>query len=301
MTFAKKFLEFWKALRRNWKIKYELVIWNAIKQHKSFSLRLSPQNIFVIITTSTVILIVLTAMLIAFTPLRVYVPGYTTQDEYREYRKMTQRVDSAELLLAQHQQYIDNLLRILNDETMPDEMGEQGDALVAKRSLDNPVDVSVPSERELALREEAATLLQTLQEREESVDLDMKKRANLQSLLFQIPVDGNILSYYDLSKKRYGIDIANHKHTLINSVADGIVLYAGFDLVWGNVIMIQHYNNVISLYAHNQHLLKRQGAHVLAGEPIATMGDFNDNIAYLHFELWHNGFSLDPIDYLTAQ
>jgi hypothetical protein len=299
MRFAKKFLEIWKKLRKNWKIKYHLILWNDNTQHQSFSLKLSPRNVFVVVTTSTIILIVLVAMLIAFTPLRVYVPGYTNPDEYKKYREMAHQIDSVELLLAQNQQYIDNFRRILNNEVMPDEMQESQEAPTTLQN--DEMDASYHSETELALRKEAATLLQTLSTRDENTDVTIKKKANLQHLSFRIPVDGTLISSYDFSQKKYGIDIANKKNTLIVSAADGIVIYSGLDVYWGNVILIQHHDNVVSVYAHNQELLKQKGNHVLAGEPIATMGASNEKKAFLHFELWHNGFSLNPIDYLSVQ
>lgn len=299
MRFAKKILGIWKKLRKNWKIKYHLILWNDNTQHQSFSLKLSPRNVFVVVTTSTILLIVLVAMLIAFTPLRVYVPGYTNPDEYKKYREVAKRVDTLETLLAQNQQYIDNFRRILNDEVMPNEMQESQET--PPTLTNEEMDVSYHSETELALRKEAATLLQTLSTRDENSDVTIKKKANLQHLSFRIPVDGLLLSSYDFSQKKYGIDIANKKNTLIVSVADGIVIYAGLDVYWGNVILIQHHDNVVSMYAHNQELLKQKGTHVLAGEPIATMGTNNEQCAFLHFELWHNGFSLNPIDYLSVQ
>lgn len=299
MRFAKKILGIWKKLRKNWKIKYHLILWNDNTQHQSFSLKLSPRNVFVVVTTSTILLIVLVAMLIAFTPLRVYVPGYTNPDEYKKYREVAKRIDTLETLLAQNQQYIDNFRRILNDEVMPNEMQESQET--PPTLTNEEMDVSYHSETELALRKEAATLLQTLSTRDENSDVTIKKKANLQHLSFRIPVDGILLSSYDFSQKKYGIDIANKKNTLIVSVADGIVIYAGLDVYWGNVILIQHHDNVVSMYAHNQELLKQKGTHVLAGEPIATMGTNNEQRAFLHFELWHNGFSLNPIDYLSVQ
>lgn len=300
MSFAKKLPEYWKKIRKNWKIKYSLIIWNDSTQHRSFSLKLSPRNVFVVVTTSAVLLIVLTAMLIAFTPLRVYVPGYTSPDEYRQYREMAHKVDSVELLLAQNQQYIDNFRRILNDEVMPDEMQKSNE--FPQTAGESDYDAAAQhSDMELALRDEAATLLQTLSTREENADQSIQKKANLQHLLFQVPVDGIIKTNYDVTHKNFGIDISNKRNTLIVCVEDGIVIFSGYDLNLGNVIMVQHHDNVVSVYAHNQEVLKQQGAHVMAGEPIATMGGGRGKPAYLHFELWHNGHSLNPLDYLSAK
>lgn len=295
--------EFWHKVRKNWKIKHRLIIRNEEKQYDSFSLLLSPRNIFVVVTTSAVLLIVLTAMLIAFTPLRVYVPGYTSPDEFRKYRLAAKRVDSVELLLKQNQQYINNFYRILNDEVMPDEMPK--DDGVHTPSNGNSADgASIHSDAEMALRDEADDLLRTVAMRDEAnEDMAVNKRADIRNLFLQPPTTGTITAYFSIAQGQYGIDVANRAGTLVTSVGDGIVVFAGYDVHDGNVVIIQHTDNVLSVYKHNRALLKNKGVKVVAGEPIAEMGN-SGSIAgspRLHLELWHNGYPIDPLNYLTLK
>ena len=302
MEILKKVRTYWRKIRKNWKIKYRLIIRNESAEHDSFSLLLSPRNIFVVVTTSAVLLILLTAMLIAFTPLRVYVPGYTSPDEYRKYRAAARRVDSVELILAQNQQYIDNFYRILNDQVMPNEMPKSDG--VETPSSANYLDSSrMHSEAEMTLRSEADDLLRTIAMRDEKSESGVEQRANIRTLFLRPPTQGTIIGYYNLAQRQYGIDIANKAGTLITSAGDGIVIFSGYDVRDGNVIIIQHSANIISVYKHNRTLLKAKGTSVKAGEPIAEMGRSGQGtkMASLHFELWYDGTVVDPLNYLTLK
>ncbi len=302
MNFIKKALIFWQKIRKNWRIKYRLIIRNDSTHHDSFSFLLSPKNIFVVVTTSAILLIVLTAMLIAFTPLRVYVPGYTSPDEYRKYKAAAKRVETVEKMLVQNQQYIDNFYRILNDQVMPNELEQD----VSEADNVSPVPTEITAEHteaEMLLRQDAQQLTSKLPAQTSTQTVSINRKADVENLLLQFPTMGTIISYYNASQHEYGINIRNKPNTLINSVADGIVIFSGYDATDGNVIIIQHHNNLISVYKHNNILLKTKGAQVAAGEPIAQMGKsgVTDKGVHLHFELWHNGFPLNPLEYLTLK
>ena len=150
--FLRKIPGLWQKLRKNWKNRFHLLIREDTTQKEVFSFKLSPRNIFVVVTLSAFSLILLTGLLIAFTPLGIYVTGWRHHDEYRKYREMARKVDSVEILLAQNQQYINNFYRIMNDEVMPDEM--EKDTAVPNQPADNSgLDLTAHSEAEMALRE----------------------------------------------------------------------------------------------------------------------------------------------------
>src|SRR5574344_1734319 len=283
MNFIKKALIFWQKIRKNWRIKYRLIIRNDSTHHDSFSFLLSPKNIFVVVTTSAILLIVLTAMLIAFTPLRVYVPGYTSPDEYRKYKAAAKRVETVEKMLVQNQQYIDNFYRILNDQVMPNELEQD----VSEADNVSPVPTEITAEHteaEMLLRQDAQQLTSKLPAQTSTQTVYINRKADVENLWLQFPTMGAIISYYNASQHEYGINIRNKPNTLINSVADGIVIFSGYDATDGNVIIIQHHNNLISVYKHNNILLKTKGAQVAAGEPIAQMGKsgVTDKGVHLH-------------------
>ena len=299
--FFRKIPGLWQKLRKNWKTRFHLLIREDATQRDVFAFKLSPRNIFVVVTLSAFALILLTGLLIAFTPLGIYVTGWRHHDEYRKYRAMARKVDSVQILLAQNQQYIDNFYRIMNDEVMPDEMEKVEED--SNRPVIGQEELEAHTEAELALREESADLIKTLMVKQATEEVAVNRRADIQNLFMQPPTTGTIVGYYSVAQSQYGLDIANRPGTLITSAGDGIVVFAGFDAMDGNVLIIQHHDNVISIYKHNRVLLKTAGAKVSAGEPIAEMGHSGttDKGTHLHFELWHNGFPLNPLDYLTLK
>ncbi|MEG1556752.1 MAG: M23 family metallopeptidase [Bacteroidales bacterium] len=303
MKRLKNIKQIWGGIKNNWKTKYRLMITDESTHKEHFSLRLSPKNIFVVVVTSSVCLIILTAMLIAFTPLRVYVPGYTTPEEYRLYKKMSERVDSVDLLLKQNQQYIDNFYSILSDkivekEDMTDESQQTPQLSPTEREADN---IALDGQ----IREEADMILGRITQ--ESGELSAKpvvERANIMAVSLYPPAIGTLINEFNITQNHYGIDIKNERNTLITAVAEGMVIFAGFDPNEGNVMIIQHPGNVLSIYKHNELLLKKVGAKVTTGEPIAKMGNsgFSEHKnVHLHFELWYNGFPINPLDYLVVK
>ena len=79
------------------------------------------------------------------------------------------------------------------------------------------------------------------------------------------------------------------------------MIYAGWSDEAGNTIQIQHEGGIISIYKHNEKLLKNVGDKVTAGSPIALVGGTGSLSTgeHLHFELWHNGEAVDPVRYIN--
>ena len=293
---------FWKRVRRNWSVKHQLVIRNETTHKESFTFLLSPRNIFVTVTVSAVVLVALTAVIIAFTPLRYYIPGYTTPDEHRKYKEAADRVTLLQSKFENNEIYVQNLLRVLNEKGL-DTIGDAPQGAINTgegQSLEEDVELSA---NELALRTEAGDLLAAVNSRQQNDAVSISTRADIQNLFLQPPTTGTILTAYSVPQSHYGIDVANREETLITSAAEGMVVFAGYDITDGNVIIVQHHDNVLTVYKNNKELLKSKGAKVAAGEPIAKMGHsgITDKGNHLHFELWHNGFPLNPLDYLTLK
>lgn len=289
--------ELWKKVRSNWKIKYRLVIRNDSTHHEKLSFLLSPHNIFVVVTVSAFFLVFITAMLIAFTPLRVYVPGYTTPDEYRAYKRLAMYVDSVDVLMKKNQQFIDNFHRILNEQV--EEKISQEDAEKDKAMNDKPYK---KSEEAIAMEQQTNKILEKDKQEYGNTDaVPLAKRADIAAFFPKIPVSGTIVSEFNVLIKHYGIDIRNKKNSPIVAIADGIVVYAGFDPRSGNTIMLQHAGNLISKYQNNDRILKKVGDKVKSEEIIATMGSSSsiEKGTHLHFELWYNGNPLNPLDYIA--
>ena len=291
------------AARANWKNKYLLVIRNVYTHKESISILLSPKNIFVLVTTSVFILIVVTISLIAFTPLRVYVPGYTNPEDYHNYKKMALYVDSLDMVVKQNQQYVDNFYNVLNDNLKETEEINPNSSKEKKvKELSNEEKAAREKAKKLIYEEAEMILTRSADGNVASnASISIGERANVTRMFLSPPTSGIITSEFDPSANEVGIVIKNNKNTLINSVADGVIIYAGYSAKDGNTIIIQHQGSVLSIYKHAESLLKQTGYKVKGREPIAKMGATGTTTigTHLYFELWFNGVPVNPLHYIA--
>ena len=304
MKIFEKLRYYFNAIRNNWKIKYLLVIKNKNTHQEKISILLSPKNIFVLVTTGVLMLIFLTIILIAFTPLRVYVPGYTNPDDYQNYKKNALRVDSLDMVLKRNQQYVDNFYNVLHDRILE----EEESAAVLNEKYEGKKELSEKEQKKRqqakeTVFEEAEMIMNKASEQRTAggMSIPISERADISRLFLLSPAHGVIISEFNPVAGKMGINIRNVRNTLVSSVADGIIIYAGYDPIEGNTIIIQHHNNVLSVYKHVETILKNVGYKVKGGEPVAKMGDSGTSPqeVNLYFELWYNGIQVNPSDYIV--
>ncbi|MBP5711197.1 MAG: M23 family metallopeptidase [Bacteroidales bacterium] len=285
--------ELWQKVKRNWKVQYRFVVKNVDTHEEKLTFRLSLQRIFVVVTLSAIALIAITAMLIAFTPLRVYVPGYTTPDEYKKYKKLAREVENIDKQISVNQQYINNLYRILNDEIIVENEENIPTNKVEKKELTKP---------------DARDWIETESEKilnrgKNSTPLPINQRASIETFNPCSPAHGIVTATLDIQKNHYGIDIKNTKDELVHAIDKGVVIFSGYEPEGGNTIIIQHPGNIISIYQRNSVLLKTAGTQVEVGEPVAKMGNSgtSEQGIHLHFELWYEGTPLNPSDFIFIE
>lgn len=299
-----KFKQFMKKLFSNWKTRYRLSVKTENNHEEKFTFILTPQRIFVIGGTAAFLLIALTAFIISVTPLKYYIPGYTSREEHKLYLQVSSQMDSISQLVKQNQQYLDNFYNIINESNIEDENSVVMDkSRMASHELQERNESEIEAMREVDMQ--ANDLLTNyLRTDEDNNKLPVSHRADISNITLYTPTTGILIREFDAASNHYGIDIQNKKNTIITSVAEGIVIYTGFDPLNGNTLVIQHPGNIISIYKHNEVLLKSVGAKVNMGEAIAKMGSSGQNrmqTAHLHFELWYNGFPVNPLDYIVIK
>ena len=299
-----KIKRFFKKLFSNWKTRYRFSVKTEENHEEKFNFILTPQRIIVVTATAVVLLIALTAFIIGVTPLKYYIPGYTTLEEHRMYLQVSAQIDSISQLVQQNQQYLDNFYNVLNERNIEDENSVVMDkSHMASHELKERKDDEMEAMREVDMQ--ANDLLTNyLRTEEENSKLPVSHRADISNIMLAAPATGILIQGFDMAKNHYGIDIQNKKNTIITSVAEGIIIYTGFDPTNGNTMVIQHPGNIISIYKHNEVLLKSVGAKVNMGEAIAKMGSSGQDRmqnAHLHFELWYNGFPVNPLDYIVIK
>ena len=289
---------FWKRLRKYWTNRFQIIVRNEKNLSDVFKLRLTPRKIFVLGASIFLIIIVLTAMLIAFTPLRVYVPGYTNPAEYSLYRRMLTRVDSIERVNAMQQTYLNNFYSVLNDIVISEEMNAPMEGVSDKRIKDK----NKLKQAEKEVDEAAEQLLIEMADREIKNYIPLSQQIQSPTFTFTMPTFGTVINPFSIQNRHFGIDIENAKGTLITAIADGVVISNTFSEKEGNSMVIQHSGNIISIYKNLDTFFKNPGAKVKSGDPIATMGNKGTEThrPYLHFEIWYNGAPINPLTYFAG-
>ncbi|MBT3207709.1 MAG: M23 family metallopeptidase [Bacteroidetes bacterium] len=280
-----------KKLIKKLKNKYHLKIYNENTFEEVFSFRLSRLNVFASIGFSIIILIALVTVLIAFTGLREFIPGYPDGNMRRMIISNALKVDSLNYQLKLKDQYFQNLKNIIE--------GKEPVVHVPEKEAE-VVYSDIKFERS---KEDSALRRKIENEAQYNITaFENNERANVFSNIhFYKPVSGLIISKFEKMNEHFGIDIVSEKDAVVSSTLPGTVIIATWSIENGYIIQIQHENDLLSIYKHNSKLFKNVGDEVSAGEAIAIVGDSGELSSgpHLHFELWHNGIPLDPQNHIV--
>ena len=133
------------------------------------------------------------------------------------------------------------------------------------------------------------------------VTLTKVSNRELSEAFFFSPITGFVSDHYNAKKGHFGVDVVAKTNEPVKCIADGTVVFSSWTQDFGYVLMIQHSANLISVYKHNAELYKKLGTFVNAGEIISIVGNSGEMTSgpHLHFELWYNGSSLNPEEFVT--
>ncbi len=279
--------------------KYRLVIFHDETFEEKISFRLSRMNVFVSMVSLSVFLIVITIYIIAFTPLREYIPGYTDVGLSKQVYELERTADSLERVFLQKEVFLENIRRIIAGyDEIADSIAVFGEAETARAFALDTITLQKSLEDSLLRLEFEGARYNLLYEPLPGREL---RRRSITAMNFFTPLSGMITNRFDIIAGHYGIDIVADKNVAIKSTLDGTVIFADWTLDKGYVIGIQHPENILSVYKHNAVLFKKEGDIVRAGEPIAIIGETGELSTgpHLHFELWHNGAPIDPEEFIT--
>ena len=263
---------------------------------EKISLKLSPLGLFILVGSIVIVLIVGVISLIAFTPLREYIPGYADVNVNRQVRTLVLRADSLEKEVEIKTNYINNINDIISGREIEGKVSNIRKADTTKRY--NNIVVK-PSREDSVLRNQIE-----LRERY-SLSLnagdDKSYKNDINNFFFFSPLKGVVTNSFNIKEEHYGIDITAQENEAIKATLDGTVIMSAWTSETGYVIQVQHENNLISVYKHNSALLKKAGQFVKAGEVIAIIGSSGELTSgpHLHFELWYNGNPVDPQEYMV--
>ncbi len=308
----KKRLQVWLEKMRQ---EYRLVILREETLEEEMFFKLTRLNLYMFFCTVFVIMVIFIYSLFAFTPLKMYIPGYGDTLGIRgELETLYDRSDSLEHLVLSQDAYIKNIKGILMNEMDSTYAGRIKDGTSESK---NETETDASKSEVLAAVDDPAIIekLNELSEAEErlrdeiedgnSADLfsgeGVTDLASIADLYLFSPVKGYIVDGFDPDTKHFGVDVAAAESEPIKAVADGVVIADDWTLDTGYSIAIQHSNNLISFYKHNSVLLKKVGNFVKTGDVIAFVGNSGEHTEgpHLHFELWYQQGPVDPTDYIS--
>ncbi|CAN5300316.1 M23 family metallopeptidase [soil metagenome] len=282
-----------RKLKDRLRNKYRLVVMNDDTFEERVSLRLTPLGFLILISGITIIMITLVVSLVAFTPLREYIPGYADVGMQKDIIKLSWKTDSMEKVMVNKKLYMDNLSKILSGNDSAENPADPRDTTKKYSNLDFR-----PNAADSALRNEIESMDQY------SLSIGVKRKGGISGFFFFIPVSGSVTNAFNAAEEHFGVDVtANNEDEPVRVTLDGTVISAGWTTSDGYVIAVQHGDNLISIYKHCAALLKKTGEYVKAGDPIAIVGSSGEQNTgpHVHFELWYNGTAIDPNEYMVFQ
>lgn len=274
-------------VKKKWTDKYRLVIVNEETFEEKVSFKLSRLNVFVTGGFFSIILVSLTILLIAFTPLKEYIPGYTSTAIRRNIAGLIEKTDSLQQTLSRNEAYQENIRKLLAGEIAEESVSDfQEEKVINSDALD-----LAPSSADSSFRA--------------SIEADdryniFQNTNTASSLTFRAPLEGLITGKFDPVKKHYAIDIACSENTPVMAAASGTVVFSAWTADAGYVTVLNHLHDKVTIYKHNSSVLKEVGDKVESGEVIAMSGNGGELSTgpHLHFEIWVNGYPVDPLNFV---
>ena len=271
--------------------KYRLVVMNEHTFEERFSLRQTPLGFLWLSASFMLVIIFLVVILIAFTPIREYIPGYADVGVQNQLIKLNFQADSLQKSVVFKQRYLDNIALILSGKDSAIKPKDLRDSTKNYGNMNFQTNAA-----DSALRHEIENQDQY------SLTIDVKPRGGVSGFFFFVPMKGEVSSTFNLGEENFGVDILSaDENEPVRSTLDGTVIASGWSTAYGYVISVQHAENLISIYKYNSVALKKPGESVRAGDPIAIVGSFGKQGPQLHFELWYNGTAINPSDYMVFQ
>lgn len=279
------------------RVKYRFVVLRDDSFKEVASFKLTVRNLLVLGSTVLVLMVFFTAILIIYTPLKYYIPGYQGDFGYtRQLRKIMSVTDSLEATIQKNNLKLVNLNNVLTGNF---------DSSYSKKTIPSKVrtdtiNLQYLTQEDLNLRKEIAS------QQSYSLRYGPKGKGSgsdettIYRLYFFPPVKGFVSSTFEPKKEHYGIDVVAPENESIKACLDGTVISTNWTLQGGYEIVIQHRSNIVSFYRHNSKLLKKVGNFVKAGEAISIIGNSGELTTgpHLHFELWSNGVAVNPADFI---
>jgi len=278
-----------KRIKKNLLSRYRFVILNEENYEEQFFFRLSILNLLIISIFLFSFLITSTLLIVSYTPVKEFIPGYASNLMRKQAIINASKLDSLTISYNQSLNQLNSIKRVLTGDIEFEEFKERE----FKLDTEN-IEVKLNSKK---IKDDS--LLRKLVEQQDKYNFSSNISSD-ESFLFFSPVLGYISQKFDPSKKHFAIDVVAKQNEPVRSIADGVVIFSEWSLDTGYVIILEHKQGYLSVYKHNESLNNVQGDIVRAGDIIGTVGNTGEYSTghHLHFELWNDGYPLDPQDFI---
>ena len=271
---------------------YKVVVSSEDTFEEKFAFKASKINVFVLMLVYSVILISFTISVVFFTQLRELVPGYSSSDLLGRAIYLTQKTDSLERQIELNNKFYKSIEDVLSGKT---------DEFIERDNI--PIDSSLNDKNLFSISPNSEdSILRNYVDSQDKFNLT-KNELVIENKMFFSPIKGDITQTFNFEENHFAIDIAADIGTPVKSILDGKILFSEWSVDTGHVIIVDHGDNIVSVYKHNSKSLKEQNDFVQAGEVIAYSGNQGSLSSgpHLHFELWKNGTPIDPEPLLNFQ
>ena len=288
---VKKKADMSKSIKEHKQRRFRLALIENSTHKQLWTIHFTKTSLVITSVTALIVICATIYSLIAFTPIRTFIPGYPDAHSKRAAIQNVITIDSLENVIYRWGIYSENLKRVLS-----------GMDPVKLDSLIGSIPAKPKTEADMQRLQKRDSLLRQNVMEEEKFGISERYKRNLpvEGMHFFSPLKGVISQGYDPIDHPY-VDITAPSGEMVKSVLDGTVIFAGWNEDSGYTIQIQHDGDVISIYKHDEKLLKKTGDKISAGAPIALVGNTGSETtgAHLHFELWYKGEALDPTRYIN--
>ena len=270
--------------------RYRMVIINEDTFEEQAQVRVSRLNFMILVILIFASIFTATFITIAYTPLKAIIPGYDSSELRQKAIQNLFTTDSLIALYNQNINYLNAVRSVLNGDVTFQE---------PELSIENGLnDQELNASFAPPIIEDS--LLRAFVAKEDKYNPNETRESGITALLLA-PAKGPISQPFNPEDLHFAVDIVLEENTPIKAIADGTVIFAEWTSQTGYVIILEHLSGMLSVYKHNADLNKKQGDAVLGGEVIASAGNTGEFTTgfHLHFELWMEGYPMNPSNFIN--
>lgn len=226
---------------------------------------------------------------VSLTPLRTFIPGYPDAHTQRAALHNAATIDSLEAVVARWEFYAGNLRRVFEGEDPV-----RIDSIIRSYAAD-----TLDREQRTRLHKQDTLLRQLVRDAEQfGLSGATERKLPIEGIHFFTPVKGVLAEGFEAVSHPF-VDVKAPAGAVVMSVLSGTVVSALWSDETAYTLVIQHPDDILSVYARCQKLLRKVGDKVSAGTPVALVGaSGQEGEDYLRFELWYKGDAVDPSRYI---